>query len=91
MPNSLLEGRENSIPWWQDPAIRLALATVIVPGLYRLAAWIWPEFPLSQERATTIVVDGITMVGGAIWIIRRVKRGKNPMDPAPTITLTDNN
>lgn len=87
MPNSLLEPQEQRIPWFQDPGIRLALATILIPGLYRILAASGVEMPLSQERATEIVVDAIMFTGGAIWIIRRIKRGKDPTDPAPTITL----
>lgn len=77
-----------SVPWWNDPALRLALATVVLPGVYRLLAAAGVKLPLSQEAMTAFFVDGLMIVGGVIWMIRRVKRGQDPNDPTPRITIT---
>ena len=77
----------DTVQWWRDPAIRLALATVVLPGLYRIVAATGVELPFSQETATVFIVDGLMLAGGAIWIIRRVKKGNDPGDPAKKVVL----
>lgn len=74
-----------TVSWWRDPAIRLALATVILPGIYRILAAAGVKLPLSQEAMTAFVVDGLMIVGGGIWIIRRVKHGNDPANPLPKV------
>jgi hypothetical protein len=78
-----------TVPWWQDPSIRLALATVLVPGLYQILVHLGVKMPLSEEHFTPVLVNALVVGGGVVWIIRRIKRGTNPADPAPKVTLTD--
>ena len=75
------------VEWWRDPAIRLASATVLLPGLYRILAAAGVKLPLSQETLTVFFVDGLMLVGGVIWVVRRVKRGNDPLDPAPKVVI----
>ena len=76
------------VPFWQDPAIRLALGTVVLPGLYRLLVALGVNLPFSQENFTVFFVDGLMVVGGGIWVVRRIRNGNDPQNPQPQITLT---
>jgi hypothetical protein len=78
----------SSVPWWQDPAIRLASSTTIVPSIYQLLVMCGIKMPWSQDKFTPFVVTLIFMGGGVVWIVRRVKRGNDPNEPAPKVTLT---
>ncbi len=79
----------NKVPWWQDSSIRLCLSTVVAPSIYQFLVACGVKMPLSQERFTPMVVGLALMSGGVIWIVRRIKRGNDPADPAPKVTLTN--
>jgi hypothetical protein len=44
--------------------------------------------PLSQDKFTPIVVTLALLAGGVVWIVRRIKRGTDPADPAKKVTIT---
>lgn len=80
-----------SVPWFQDPSIRLALGTTVAPSLYQLLVMLGVKMPLSQEKFTPIFVTTLLLGGGIVWIVRRIKRGNDPLDPAAKVTLVNKN
>lgn len=77
------------IPWFMADSIRWALGG-IGAGLYSLTIALC-EFhivciDISEKGAAALVFGLVSVVGGIVWIKKRVKLGKDPAVPLAKIT-----
>ncbi len=78
---------QERVPFWQDPAIRLAVLTALAPALYRILVGAGVHLPFAQEWFAQMVVDVLSLAGGVIWVARRIKNGNDPANPQPKVVI----
>jgi hypothetical protein len=79
-----------AVDWWADPRLRTQLMMWVPPVLLVLKSRFHINLSTDQgDGVVELALLAVSMTGGLLAFIKRIKDGKNPADPTPEVKTPD--